>query len=74
MQITYDAEADAAYITVVDEIRLGEATQQVHSIATPGGRGEIVLDFDEDDRLLGIEILGARAVLAPAVLAAASAP
>lgn len=74
MRITYDADADAAYIAVVDDVPAGAATQQVHSIATPGGRGEVVLDFDAHDRLLGVEVLGARAVLAPEVLNIASAP
>ena len=37
-------------------------------------RGEVVLDFDAHDRLLGVEVLGARAVLAPEVLNIASAP
>ncbi|MCM3615377.1 DUF2283 domain-containing protein [Microbacterium enclense] len=74
MRITYDADADAAYIAVVDDVPAGAATQQVHSISTPGGRGEVVLDFDAHDRLLGVEVLGARAVLAPEVLDIASAP
>jgi uncharacterized protein YuzE len=36
--------------------------------------GDIVLDFDNENRLLGIEILTASRLLAPEVLAAAEQP
>jgi uncharacterized protein YuzE len=71
VKITYDAEADAAYIQVVSAIGPGQAAEQVHSIATPGDKGEISLDFDSDGRLLGVEVLHAGDVLPPEVLASA---
>jgi len=74
MHIDYDAEADAAYITIADEIAEGAATQQLHSIATPGGLGEIILDFDDDNRLIGLEILNARLVLPENVIRTAKDP
>ena len=74
MQVTYDAEADAAYITIADEIAEGSATQQLHSIATPGGLGEIILDFDKENRLLGLEVLNARLVLPENVIRTAKDP
>ena len=40
----------------------GEASEQVDEIETPGGRGEIILDFDSTGRLLGIEVLNAQDV------------
>lgn len=74
MKVTYDIEADAAYIQLVERIQPGEASQQIHSIETPGGKGEIVLDFDAGGVLLGIEVLGARAVLPPGLLHDAPQP
>ncbi|MBB6174664.1 uncharacterized protein YuzE [Nocardiopsis mwathae] len=71
MNITYDADADAAYISVVDTIADGEAASQEHSIPTPHPEGEIILDFDAEGHLLGIEVLGASRVLSTAVLAGA---
>jgi uncharacterized protein YuzE len=71
MRVTYDAAADAAYVSLVDTIGDGEAATQIHSITTPGDRGEVALDFDADGRLLGIEVLHASAVLPAAVLAGA---
>jgi uncharacterized protein YuzE len=69
MRVTYDAAADAAYVHLVGTIAHGESATQIHSIMTPGDRGEVALDFDADGRLLGIEVLHASAVLPAAVLA-----
>jgi uncharacterized protein YuzE len=74
MQITYDSQADAAYIRLGGPIASGEATQQLHSIVVPGGGGEIILDFNDAGHLLGVEVLGASAVLSPDVIAAAVPP
>lgn len=71
MRITYDHTVDAAYIAFVDEIADGAVTQQLHSLATPGELGEVTLDFDENGRLLGVEVLGATNVLPTEVLAVA---
>ncbi|MFH6680998.1 DUF2283 domain-containing protein [Clavibacter michiganensis] len=74
MKITYDADADAAYIQVVNSIGAGQVVEQIHSIATPGRKGEISLDFDSNGQLLGVEVLQAGDVLAAEVLAAAERP
>ncbi|OUE24170.1 DUF2283 domain-containing protein [Clavibacter michiganensis] len=71
MRVTYDAAADAAYVELADPIAPGEVASQIHSLVTPGDRGEVALDFDADGRLLGIEVLHASAVLPAAVLAEA---
>ncbi|MCW1249955.1 DUF2283 domain-containing protein [Acaricomes phytoseiuli] len=71
MKITYNAEADAAYIMLVDDIAEGSSSQQIHSIMTPGNQGDITLDFDSDGRLLGIEVLNAQDVLPSALIAKA---
>ena len=72
MRVSYDAVADAAYVELAGPVGDGEAATTIHSIATPGARGEVALDFDADGRLLGIEELGASAVLPPSGLAAAT--
>lgn len=69
MHLNYDADVDAAYLNLVDrDLRPGEAAQQSDIIPAPGGVGSLILDFDVDGRLLGVEVLGARAVLPPELL------
>lgn len=66
MQFNYDATVDAAYLNLVDrDLRPGEAAQQSDIISTPMSRGSVILDFDTEGRLLGIEVLSAKAVLPP---------
>jgi uncharacterized protein YuzE len=75
-RVTYDPAADAAYVELAGPLADGHATTRprghaattIHSIATPGDRGEVALDFDACGRLLGIEVLHASAVLPAAVL------
>ncbi len=59
--ITYDAEADAVYVTVGDgRIDRTEET------------GPFIYDVDVEGRIVGIEILSASKVLAPGELKKAS--
>ena len=58
MKMTYDPQADAAYIALVE----GAVTESEE--VAPG----IVLDFDAEGRVLGIEVLNASATLAPGAL------
>ncbi|HEX6348614.1 MAG TPA: DUF2283 domain-containing protein [Candidatus Dormibacteraeota bacterium] len=66
--VTYDSEADAGYVALV-RIAPGDAVRQ--QAVRVADRGELVLDFDTDGRLLGIEVLGATAIMRPEVIAAA---
>lgn len=62
MRLTYDAEADAAYLYVVDSIGFGEASDtRVTDVHLEGA--SIIVDLDDRQRLLGVEILGASRVL-----------
>lgn len=55
--MTHDPEADAAYIYVTEAIPPGAvAESKPLDHYTPGAA--VVLDFDSDNRLLGIELLG----------------
>ena len=75
VRVSYDPEADAAYITLIDrELRPGEAAHQSDMIDTPGDRGSLIADFDAEGRLLGIEVLAARSVLPMNLLPAEHRP
>ena len=54
VDMTYDPEADAAYIRLVDG-----------KVAGTEDAGPFLYDVDLDGRILGIEILACKAVLAP---------
>jgi uncharacterized protein YuzE len=58
---THDPDSDCAYFRVAPSIAAGEAVEQV--VVEREGRGDIVLDFDSAGRLLGVEIVGALALL-----------
>lgn len=62
-KVRYDPEADAAYIDL-------SAAKTVESEEVAPG---VILDYDEHDRIVGIEVLRARSQLAPDTLAAADA-
>lgn len=68
MKMTYDREADAAYIILGKDIEPNEAVQQVSFIETPNGQTQVTIDFDSEGYLLGIEILSASAGLHADVL------
>lgn len=72
--MTDDPDADAAYLTLGDDVEPGRAVSTVNAIGVPNGAGEINLDFDAAGRLLGVEVLGASALLAPELLEAAAPP
>ncbi|WP_378078398.1 DUF2283 domain-containing protein [Actinoplanes sichuanensis] len=67
--MSYDSEANAAYLTIEQKILDGSAIENV--VVERPGQGDIVLDFDADGRLLGVEVIGARELLSADVLATA---
>ena len=66
MRITYDPDADAAYIYLTGE-RLTRGRTSIPATAPEGVRAFAVLDW-KDDRLAGIEILDASSRLDPDLL------
>ncbi|MEU0159916.1 DUF2283 domain-containing protein [Streptomyces sp. NPDC006261] len=72
MHIEYDHENDLAYVALVARIADGTAVRQF-TLETPSG-ADLNLDFDEAGRLLGIEVVGARAGLPEQLLRRASGP
>lgn len=58
MRITYDKGADAVYIYIKYPMAKGESKTQLPLEDYP-----IILDFDKEDKLLGIEVLNASKIL-----------
>lgn len=67
MKITYDKSADAVYIYLVD-IKPGGVANTYRLDDSEEIADMINLDFDKDNRLLGIEILEASSQLPKEVL------
>lgn len=58
VRISYDSEANAAYIYFVQEIGVGEATETVPFFDPDTGL-EVIVDLDADRKILGFEVLSA---------------
>ncbi|MGO2745488.1 DUF2283 domain-containing protein [Mycetocola reblochoni] len=69
MRLTYDREADAAYLMVVDNIGPGEAVRQVQVPDDESAVGQFILDFDANGKLLGMEVLFASDALPASAIA-----
>lgn len=67
MKVTYDAEADAAYIYLVDEIGAGGVARTYPCDPSEVG-GMVNLDFDAGGRLVGVEVMDASRLLPPTFL------
>ena len=64
---TYDPDADASYIYLASDRASGDAVRQQH-VHCDGSDGQVILDYDRDGRLLGIELLGASSLLRASAL------
>ncbi|WP_171058265.1 DUF2283 domain-containing protein [Modestobacter altitudinis] len=63
LRLTWDREAGAGYLSFTDAAAGTAVSQRV--VASPVPRaGDVVLDFDGEGRVLGVEFLG-RGVLPP---------
>ncbi|MFD3403747.1 DUF2283 domain-containing protein [Kribbella sp. NPDC058693] len=67
MRLTYDPDADAAYVYLVDVIGPGEVTRTVPSMLELDN-AFIAFDLNSDGKIVGFEILGASRVLPPDTL------
>jgi len=63
MKVTYDREADAAYIYLKEKIGKGEVKSTISM------NENIILDFDADKKLIGIEILSASTIVPKSAVA-----
>ncbi len=67
MRIAYDKIADAAYIYLKEKIEKGEVKSTISM------NENIILDFDTNKKLIGIEILSASRIIPKSVVAALQA-
>jgi uncharacterized protein YuzE len=79
MKITWDREANAAYISLIDDQErvVGVAKHSIpldelDGAAEIASLRSLVLDFDADGRLIGIEVLAPDSVLRSSTLRAAT--
>ncbi|MCE3233615.1 MAG: hypothetical protein K0R98_1872 [Rickettsiaceae bacterium] len=62
MKITYDKEANAAYILIKENILPGEV-KKTYCCNVNDVNGFINLDFDKNGKLIGVEVLDAKSKL-----------
>ncbi|MBI4451864.1 DUF2283 domain-containing protein [Candidatus Woesearchaeota archaeon] len=67
MKLEYDKDADAAYLYMQYPVKEGAAKKTIQL------NDNIILDFDENNKLLGVEILDASKVLNKKVILEAQA-
>lgn len=65
-RVEYDAEANAAYIYLVQEILSGGVARTVSIDPREGMM--VNLDLDSEGQIIGIEVLDARSLLSPDLL------
>jgi len=76
VRVTYDPQADAGYV-YLREIESGGAKHTVpldDLDSRVEAAGNLILDFDGEERLIGIEVLNASEVLPPELLRDAAPP
>lgn len=67
MKFEYDQEVDAAYIYIENTIKEGQVKKTIEL------NDNIILDFDKENKLIGVEILDASKVMNKKVLSEAMA-
>ncbi len=70
LPISFDAEANATYIRLADEPRLGWRQGKTVPVLVDESNGMVNIDLDDDGRIIGIEILPARGLLSDKILQA----
>ncbi|MEV5576640.1 DUF2283 domain-containing protein [Spirillospora sp. NPDC052269] len=71
LRVTYDKQANAAYIYFSDPQKAAPMVKSMYPCDPVEVDGMINLDFDEEGRLLGVEVLAARSKLPQYLLDAA---
>jgi uncharacterized protein YuzE len=72
IRVTFDDEADATYIYLAEEPRLGWHVAKTVTVPADEVGGMVNIDLDHDGRLIGIEILDARSLLSDKLRSALS--
>lgn len=71
VRLTYDAEADVAYLALGSDAEAGDVSRTVPVDVGDEPGIDVTLDLDANGRLVGVEVLGASTRLAPDVMASA---
>ena len=69
MHVTFDPEANAAYVYLDRPDQDGRSIENV--VVERKGKGDVVLDFDSNGFLMGVGIIGAAELLSQSVRATA---
>ena len=69
VRMTYDPDADAAYLYITDPIEPGASVSN-STLRRDLESASVIADFDRDGRLLGIELLGVSGLLRPGAIPA----
>lgn len=70
MRLTYDPDADAAFVYLVDQIGAGGAPRSM-MCDLEIEQGAVILLFNEDEELVALEVLGASRLLPEEILKSA---
>ncbi|MCU1492799.1 MAG: hypothetical protein JWO62_563 [Acidimicrobiaceae bacterium] len=70
VRVTFDDEANAAYVYLADEPASGWRHGKTVSLDPIAVGGMVNVDFDTEGRIIGIEVLDARSVLSEKLLTA----
>jgi uncharacterized protein YuzE len=62
LELRLDESVDCAYVTLSADIKRGNAVRQI-VVEAEGLRGDIVIDLDGQDNVLGIEFIGYKSML-----------
>ena len=68
VRVTFDSESDAAYIYLADEPALGWRHGETVPLPLGPNNRMVNVDFDDDGRLIGIEVLDAWSLLSDKML------
>lgn len=71
VRVTYDKQVDAAYIYFAESIGVNGVARTI-SLDPQDIRGMVNIDLDHEGRLVGVEVLGARTLLPPEIIALAT--
>ena len=69
VEVTFDDEANASYIYLADEPALGWRHGRTVAVDVEAIGGMVNIDLDDDDCIIGIEVLDARSLLSDKLLA-----
>jgi uncharacterized protein YuzE len=68
LRAKWDSHADACYISLGDKAQYDGGKCYTIFVKNKKVKGDIILEFSKDNRLIGVEVIGAERVLLPDLL------